>query len=204
VHDLQIQPRENDLIVATHGRGIYIADITALAGLTPAVLAEDAHFFQPEAKIRWIGSDRSDYASQNYNGESEPAAMPFYYYLGVPVTGNVTFSVFQGGLKIADLTGPGSAGLHAVSWDMNKHVERTQAEIDAMQARGGRGGRGGGAFGGGRGGRGGAAGGTMSDPIRFATSPAPVGEYRVVMTAGGQTAERMVSILSDDWWQMRR
>lgn len=203
VHDLQIQPRENDLIVATHGRGIYIADITALAGMTPAVLAEPAHFFQPESKIRWIGSDRSDYASQNYNGESESRAIPFYYYLRNAVSGTVTFSVYQGGLKIAEVTGPGSAGTHSAAWDMNKHVERTQAEIEALQARG-RGGRGGGfAFGGGRGGRGG-GGGAMSDPIRFATSPAPVGDYRVVMTAGGQTSERMVSIMADTWWMDRK
>ncbi|MGD8276824.1 MAG: hypothetical protein PVH00_02305 [Gemmatimonadota bacterium] len=204
VHDLQIQPRENDLIVATHGRGIYIADISALAGMTPAVLAESAHFFQPESKIRWVGSDRSNYASQNYNGESEPGTIPFTYYLQSAVSGDVTFSVYQGGLKIADMTAPAGAGVHTVAWDMNRHIERTQAEQDALRARGGRGGRGGFAFGGGRGGRGGAAGGTMTDPIRFATSPAPVGEYRVVMSAGGQTFERMVSILADDWWEMRR
>ena len=32
VHDLKIHPREGDLIVATHGRGAYIADIKASAG----------------------------------------------------------------------------------------------------------------------------------------------------------------------------
>ncbi len=205
VHDLQIQPRENDLIVATHGRGIYIMDITALAGLTPAVLAESAHFFQPESKVRWVGSDRSDYASQNYDGASEPRGIPLTYYLKSAVSGDVSFSVYQGGLKIADLTGPGGAGTHTLAWDMNRHIERTQAEQEAMRARGGRGGgRGGFAGGGGRGGRGGAAGGTMTDPIRFATSPAPVGEYRVVMTAGSQTSARMVSILADDWWKDRK
>jgi hypothetical protein len=43
VRDMIIQPREDDLLLATHGRGIYVIDdIRCLRGLTPAVLASDA------------------------------------------------------------------------------------------------------------------------------------------------------------------
>ncbi|HXI34571.1 MAG TPA: hypothetical protein VNH63_10855, partial [Gemmatimonadales bacterium] len=43
VRDLAIQPRDNDLVIATHGRGIWIIDdITPLRALTPAVLASTA------------------------------------------------------------------------------------------------------------------------------------------------------------------
>ena len=192
VHDLQIHPRENDLIVATHGRGIYIADISALASLSPATLTQNVHFFQPESKVRWVASDRGNYASANYRGESEPVAVPLYYYLRSNAGGPVTFAVYQGGLKISEITGPGEAGLHKAQWDMTKRIERTEAEIQALMARGGRGG-------GGRGGRGGGP-----DALRFATSPAPAGEYRVVLSVGGQTIERMFSILKDEWWMDRR
>ena len=43
VHDLQIHPRDNEIIVGTHGRGIFIGDITPLQGMTPAMLAAPAH-----------------------------------------------------------------------------------------------------------------------------------------------------------------
>ena len=43
MHDLAIHPRDQELIVGTHGRGIYIADISGLQALTPAVLGADAH-----------------------------------------------------------------------------------------------------------------------------------------------------------------
>ena len=56
VHDLKIHPRENDLIVATHGRGIFIADISALEEMTAEVLAKDAHLFAVEPKVRWAGA----------------------------------------------------------------------------------------------------------------------------------------------------
>ena len=39
VHDMKIHPRENDLVVATHGRGIYIADISSLVEVTLEVLS---------------------------------------------------------------------------------------------------------------------------------------------------------------------
>jgi len=206
VHDLKIHPRENDLIVATHGRGIYIADISALSQVTPAVLAQNAYFFQPESKVRWIADDRANWASSNYDGQSEPRAIVLYYNLRAAAGGDVTFTVYQGDLAIAEITASGQPGLHKVQWDMNKRVERTQEQIERMMQEGrGRGGRGGAGGGGGRGGRGGAAGrGGIPDNIRYATSQAPAGEYRVVMTAGAQTLERRVSILADEWWMERR
>ncbi len=46
VNDLVIQPRENDLVLATHGRGVWIFDqIGALQELTPAVRDEPGHIF---------------------------------------------------------------------------------------------------------------------------------------------------------------
>ena len=47
MHDLVIHPRDDDLIAATHGRGIWILDdITPLQQLTDKVTAAEAHLFQ--------------------------------------------------------------------------------------------------------------------------------------------------------------
>jgi photosystem II stability/assembly factor-like uncharacterized protein len=52
VRDLQIHPRDHDLIVATHGRGIYIVDdITPLRSLTREVAEQDVAFKQAEGGI---------------------------------------------------------------------------------------------------------------------------------------------------------
>ncbi|MDH3272074.1 MAG: hypothetical protein OEN56_12110 [Gemmatimonadota bacterium] len=81
VHDMKIHERDDDLVVATHGRGIYIADLAPLSELTPAVLAQDAYFFEPEAEIRWIQADFTNYASSNFDGESEEVGASLFYYL---------------------------------------------------------------------------------------------------------------------------
>src|SRR3984893_4798074 len=45
VRDLAIHPRDNDLVIATHGRGIWIVDdISPLRALTPDVLSREAAF----------------------------------------------------------------------------------------------------------------------------------------------------------------
>jgi len=47
VRDIVVHPRESDLVVATHGRGIWIVDdITTLRKLTPEVMAQEAVFLQ--------------------------------------------------------------------------------------------------------------------------------------------------------------
>ncbi len=46
VDDLKIQPREADLVVATHGRSLYVLDdLRALRELTADIAARDAHLF---------------------------------------------------------------------------------------------------------------------------------------------------------------
>jgi photosystem II stability/assembly factor-like uncharacterized protein len=183
VHDLQIHPRENDLIVATHGRGIYIADIAPLAQLTPEVMASDAHLFTPESKVRWIASDRQNSAYHNFRGENEPMAIPVYYWLGSDAD-DVSVEVYQGDLMIAELEAETDAGMHEVQWDMERRVERSAAEQAQMRER---------------------FGDRMSeDQIRYESADAPIGTYRFVLTVDGQRMEAHASILRDEWWMQRR
>jgi photosystem II stability/assembly factor-like uncharacterized protein len=187
VHDMKIHPRENDLIVATHGRGIYILDLSPLSQHTPEVMAADAYLFQPEDKVRWIQADFTNYASSNFEGESEPAAIPLYYRLAEDLGDDVTLTVYQGDVAIAELEGPGEAGLHRVDWGMDRRRERSAEEQQSMRERFER-------FGAE----------PDEDQIRWITEEAAPGSYRVVLEAGGTRLEREVSILRDEWWMMRR
>jgi photosystem II stability/assembly factor-like uncharacterized protein len=182
VYDLKIHPRENDLIVATHGRGIYITDISALAQVTADVVTQTAYFFQPESKVRWVASDLANYSSDNFNGESEPAGIPLYYYLRDAIQGGVNFTVFQGNLPIAEISGSGDAGIQRVIWGMDKRPVMTPEQEAQMQERAAR-------FGG---------------QGRSRGEPAPIGEYTVVMSVNGQEMSRTVAILKDEWWMERR
>ena len=45
VHDLKIQVRDQDLLVGTHGRSIYLADISIPQQLTADLMAKSVHLF---------------------------------------------------------------------------------------------------------------------------------------------------------------
>ena len=185
VYDLKIHPRDHELIVATHGRGIWIADISEVEELTPAVLAADAHLFEIDPVITWVAGQRTAVSSLNFSGVSRPNDMGISYYLKSDVTGDVKVRVYDGSRVVAELDGAKTAGVNTVRWNLQARRERIPGEA-ASTGRGGRGG--GGGFG-----RGGAAG---QDPA-FATAPAGLGTYRVVLSVGGRDYAQLGTILPD-------
>ena len=54
VDDIHTQPRDLDLVIATHGRGIYVLDgVQALEEWTPKALADTVSFFTPHSAWAW-------------------------------------------------------------------------------------------------------------------------------------------------------
>jgi len=186
VHDLAIHPREQEIIVGTHGRGMYIADISGLQSLTPAVMAADAHLAPIVPAVQHVTGLRPFVASLNYNGQSRLPGVHVNYYLKSPASG-VTVRVYDGARLIAETTtAPGNAGLNTVRWSMQSARPMTEAEKQAAAGGRGRGGRGGGGFG--RGGAG-AAPATPQFPAQAENTvlaTVPPGEYRVVLSVGGK------------------
>ncbi len=183
VHDLKIHSRENDLIVATHGRGIYIADISPLVECTADVMAKDAYLFDIESKIRWINNVSNASSSSNFAGESEPTAISVYYHLKDKTAEAPTLTVYQGNVVVGELKGKTDSGINVILWPMTKAPKRTPEQIKQMEAQQermrqmGRSGR----FG-------------SRDPA------APLGEYRFVLTVNGKTFTKYASILPDLWY----
>ncbi|HLM54947.1 MAG TPA: hypothetical protein VK422_02395 [Pyrinomonadaceae bacterium] len=53
VHDIVVHPRDNDLILATHGRGLWVLDdATPVQQMTPQMAAQDAHLFDVRPAVR--------------------------------------------------------------------------------------------------------------------------------------------------------
>ena len=88
VRDLTIQKRENDLVVGTFGRGIYILDnYTALRSLTPEMLKQEALLFPVKDALMYIqaqpigGRGKSFQGESYYTAENPPFGATFTYYL---------------------------------------------------------------------------------------------------------------------------
>jgi photosystem II stability/assembly factor-like uncharacterized protein len=199
VHDLAIHPREHELIVGTHGRGIYIADIAGLQALTTDALSADAVLAPIVRTIQYTAGLRPSVASLNYDGQSRLPGAHINYYLKSAASG-VTVRVYQGARLIAETaSAPGKAGLNTVRWTLQSQRPMTEAE---QQAAAGRGARGRGGFGGGFGGRGGGTA-AASPPFPVASqntivATVPPGEYRVVLTVAGKEYSQMAVVARED------
>jgi photosystem II stability/assembly factor-like uncharacterized protein len=146
VHDLVV--KNNDLVVGTHGRSIWILDdLTPLRELTPDILAKDVHLFSAQDATRWRygrGSRGSREA-----GENPSAGAVLHYYLKQKPKGDLTLEILDGDDKVmATLTsktdpdaetptegrrffGPGRArlttepGINRVTWSLMHEGPKT-------------------------------------------------------------------------------
>jgi photosystem II stability/assembly factor-like uncharacterized protein len=83
VRDIAVHPQEHDLIIGTHGRGIWILDdIQPLQEMKPRVLASDFHFFAiPHAYLIQISSSGEPSSRPIYSGENPDYGMPLTVYI---------------------------------------------------------------------------------------------------------------------------
>ncbi len=88
VKEIAIQKRENDLVLATFGRGFYILDdYTPLRTVSSAVLAEDAHLFPvKDAQMYiqatpWGGGGKAWQGDAFFTSDNPPFGATFTYYL---------------------------------------------------------------------------------------------------------------------------
>jgi photosystem II stability/assembly factor-like uncharacterized protein len=123
-HDLLIHPRDNDLIAATHSRGIWILDdISALQQTTESVVAADAHLFENRRPAtRWLRIQRGGYGRGNlfFRGENPPTGAMIHYYLKATPTGPVTVEIADatGGNKATYTIDKAQPGINRLIWDL--------------------------------------------------------------------------------------
>jgi photosystem II stability/assembly factor-like uncharacterized protein len=123
-HDLLIQPRDNDLIAGTHGRGIWILDdITALRGATDKVLGQEAYVFEPNKPgTRWLSIGRGGYGRGDlfFKGENPPFGALIHFYMMAKPEKPATVEISDplGSLKTTYIVDEADAGINRVAWDL--------------------------------------------------------------------------------------
>ena len=84
IHDLVI--KNDDLVVATHGRSFWILDdVSPLRQFTDSIAGEDVHLYQPATGYRTHTGDGT--AHLTFAGKNPPNGAVIYYYLKQPSKG---------------------------------------------------------------------------------------------------------------------
>jgi photosystem II stability/assembly factor-like uncharacterized protein len=121
VRDMQIHPRDNDLLLATHGRGLYILDdLTPLQNLAAAQTA-DAELFDIRPSIRWnIWNRDGNLGQRRYAGDNPPNGAMISYFLKSQPAGEVNIEVAtaSGTVVRRFRRVPDEAGVNRIVWDL--------------------------------------------------------------------------------------
>jgi photosystem II stability/assembly factor-like uncharacterized protein len=123
IDDILVHPRENDLVVGTHGRSIWIVDdITPLQLLTPEILAGDAYLFEVRSAVQWLRDTQKAVTvggGKQSRGSNPPAGTAISYYLPTDLDGEVTLTIAEpSGETVRTLKGPGQQGINRVQWNL--------------------------------------------------------------------------------------
>ena len=122
VRDLAIHPRDHDLVIATHGRGIWIVDdITPLRALTADTLAKEATFLQTRPIVQRLpasgGWSSGDAVFVGPNPPDE--AVIVFYQKKRHIFGDMKIEVFDAdGKLLTTIPSSKRRGLNRVSWSM--------------------------------------------------------------------------------------
>jgi hypothetical protein len=144
VRDIQVHPRDNDILLATHGRGLYILDDAAAVQQLGEAMKTDATLFDIRPAVRWsLWSRDGNLGQMRWSGDNPPQGALVTYYLKNQPAGEVNITVTDAAGKVvrrmrrvAD-----DAGVNRVAWDL-----RYDAPVGGGGGFGG-GGRGAGAAG---------------------------------------------------------
>jgi photosystem II stability/assembly factor-like uncharacterized protein len=128
VRDIVVHPRESDLVLATHGRGIWIVDdISPLRQLTPEVIAQEAVFVQGRPTQQRL-STNGGWAEGNatFVGANSPdGALITYYQKKRNIFGKMKIEIFDESGKLLDTVSANSRrGISRVLWPMQLKAPR--------------------------------------------------------------------------------
>ena len=197
VYDVQFIKRSHDLVIATHGRGLFVLDnITALEELTPDVLASDFHVFSTlPAQIR-VRPRRSGVAPARFTTPNAPAGAVIDYYLkaaldtgssGSPGEGErgergrsrrgrviATVTDSRGDTVVVDSSGPGKQGVNRYVWNL-RHGAPTRLTFERPTGVE-----------------------EEENPFRSVGGPRAIpGTYTVALTAAGRSETKTVTVEPD-------
>ena len=125
IDDIVITPRENDLILGTHGRSIIVLDdIAMLEGADSAALNEEVHLFPPRPAIEYYQMRMlpSPGAAKFSGPNPDYGALVTYHIKNAPKSADdrVKIQILDAaGRLVRELSGPDRQGFNRIAWDLS-------------------------------------------------------------------------------------
>ncbi|HMP59034.1 MAG TPA: hypothetical protein PKD86_06745 [Gemmatales bacterium] len=123
-HDLVVHPRERELVMATHGRGVWIMDAAPLQQATPELFGARAFLLDPKPAVAFRPRlAPNSTGAGNYFAPNPPAGAVITYHLRDKLVDPAKIVITDAlGTVMADLGGSSEPGLHNVTWSLRQRL----------------------------------------------------------------------------------
>lgn len=128
VHDLVIHPRENIMIIGTHGRGAWAMDIALLQNLN-----EESLYTDIMVMYKGVYEGTLPFSARSRFSRTEPVKIPFF----TKSKGEINISVLdKAGKPVKEIKLNASAGFNFFTWDFTTDAkEKTLAEAGKYEIK---------------------------------------------------------------------
>jgi photosystem II stability/assembly factor-like uncharacterized protein len=124
VHEIAVHPTAGEIVAATHGRSLWILDVSALRQIKPETLRARAHLYKPQEATAWRLRPSIGGTNRRFIGKNPPPGTQLYYSLAQPAE-TVKLQVLDiNGKLVREAKGPTGPGLHVVNWDLTRTPPR--------------------------------------------------------------------------------
>jgi photosystem II stability/assembly factor-like uncharacterized protein len=126
VERLAMAFRQHDLVVATHGRGLYVVGVGPVEEYADSVLSDTIHLFEVAPAYQYRERQtHPGFGSHGFVAPNPPRGATISYYLKEMQPDGVKLVITTtAGDTVRSLTGPGFPGLQRVTWDLNRDRPR--------------------------------------------------------------------------------
>lgn len=118
VHEIAVHPTAGEIVAATHGRSLWILDVSALRQFSFDTLKTQNVFYKPQEVIRWQSEPSRGGTNRQFRGENPPGGAVLYYSLKEKAERvRITF-LDTNGNRLASISGGNEKGLNRVTWNL--------------------------------------------------------------------------------------
>ena len=178
VHEIVVHPRDNDLVLATHGRALWVFDdASALQQMNAQIAARSAHLFSLRPAVRYNQGDQQwNWGNKQFRGTNAPyGAIITYWMAAKPAADSlVKVEIMKDGAVIRTIKRPSATvGFNRVTWDLRMDAPKALSDMPGDSAEPGDG---------------------RSRPVGPQVLP---GQYAVRLTVSGSSMEQPLTVKID-------
>jgi len=123
VHEIAQHPTTGEIVAGTHGRSLWILDVSILRQLKQDTLNEKVYLFEPNSVTYWRSLPSRGGDSRRFTGENPKTEALIFYRINKNIR-KVTVKILNAnGDVIKELEGKNSKGLNKIEWDLRKDTE---------------------------------------------------------------------------------